>query len=55
VARTLTAGLCADARVGGLTSRREEVNGQPGTLFFEREGRPAGVMMLDIADDQIQA
>ena len=43
------------ARFGGFTTRREEVNGQPGTLFFDREGRLAGVMILDVADGQIQA
>ena len=55
VARTLIAGLRAGARFGGFTSRREEVNGQPGALFFDREGRLGGVMILDIADGQIQA
>ncbi len=54
VARTLIAGLRAAARFGGLTSRREEVNGQPGALFLDREGRLIGVMILDIADGQIQ-
>ena len=42
------------ARFGGFTTRREEVNGQPGTLFFDGEGRLAGVMILDVADGQIQ-
>ena len=42
------------ARFGGFTLRREEVNGQPGALFFDREGRLIGVMVLDIADGQIQ-
>jgi RNA polymerase sigma factor (sigma-70 family) len=54
VARILMAGLRALARFG-LTTRREEVNGQPGALFFDREGRLAGVMILDIAEGQIQA
>jgi RNA polymerase sigma-70 factor (TIGR02957 family) len=55
VARTLIAGLRAGARFGGFTSRREEINGQPGALFFDREGRLAGVMILDAAGGQIQA
>ena len=55
VARTLIAGRRAGARFGGFTWRREEVNGQPGALFFDREGRLAGVMILDVADGQIQA
>jgi hypothetical protein len=55
VARTLIAGRRAGARFGGFTLRREEVNGQPGALFFDREGSVAGVMILDVADGQINA
>jgi RNA polymerase sigma-70 factor (TIGR02957 family) len=56
VARTLIAGLRAGAtRFGSFTSRREEINSQPGALFFDREGRLGGVMILDVADGQIQA
>jgi RNA polymerase sigma-70 factor (ECF subfamily) len=55
VARTLIAGLRAGARFGGFTLRRDEVNGQPGALFLDREGRLGGVMILDVADGQIQA
>ena len=54
VARLLIAGLRALARVGGVTLRREEVNGQPGALFFDREERLISVAILDIADGQIQ-
>src|ERR671910_113274 len=54
VARTLMAWLRAGARLGGFTSRREEVNGQPGALFFDREDRLISVMILDVADGQIQ-
>jgi RNA polymerase sigma-70 factor (TIGR02957 family) len=54
VARTLIAGLRALTRIG-ITSRREEVNGQPGALFFDREGRLISVMSLDVAEGQIQA
>ena len=39
----------------GITSRREEVNGQPGALFFDPEGRLVSVMVLDVADGQVQA
>jgi RNA polymerase sigma-70 factor (TIGR02957 family) len=53
VARTLIAGLRALTRFG-VTSRREEVNGQPGTLFFDREGGLISVMTLDVADGHIQ-
>ncbi len=55
VARTLIARRRAGSRFGGFTSRREEVNGQPGALFFDSEGKLAGVMILDVADGQIQA
>jgi RNA polymerase sigma-70 factor (TIGR02957 family) len=54
VARTLIAGLRTVARAGGFTLRREEVNGQPGALFFDLEGRVGGVMVLDVVDGQIQ-
>src|SRR5829696_1909796 len=54
VARTLMAWLRAGTRVAGLTSRREEVNGQPGALFLDREGRLIAVMILDVAEGQIQ-
>jgi RNA polymerase sigma-70 factor (TIGR02957 family) len=54
VARLLIAGLRTLARGGGFTTRREEVNGQPGTLFLDRDGRLISVAILDIADGQIQ-
>jgi RNA polymerase sigma-70 factor (ECF subfamily) len=55
VARALIAGLRATRRrLGGMTWRREEVNGQPGALFLDREGRLIGVMILDVAAGQIQ-
>jgi hypothetical protein len=48
---------CSTARLqtllGGFTSRSEEVNGQPGALF-DREGRLISVVILDVADGQIQ-
>jgi RNA polymerase sigma-70 factor (ECF subfamily) len=55
VARALTAGLRAVTRIDGVSWRRELVNGQPGAVFVDREGRLLGVMSLDIADGQIQA
>jgi RNA polymerase sigma-70 factor (TIGR02957 family) len=54
VARTLMAWLRAGTRVVGLSSRREEVNGQPGALFFDRDDKLISVMILDIAEGQIQ-
>ncbi len=54
VARTLIAGLRNAARIGGFTIRPEEINGQPGALLLDGEGRLAGVMVLEMADSQIQ-
>ena len=54
VARTLMAGLRVRTRFG-FTLRREEVNGQPGALVFDREGRLIFVIILDVAEGQIQA
>jgi hypothetical protein len=55
VARTLTAGFARlPTLLGGFTSRREELNGQPGALFFDPEGGLIGVMILDVAEGQIQ-
>lgn len=55
VARTLLAWLRAGARAGGVTWRREEVNGQPGARVLDHEGRLISVMVLDVAEGQIQA
>jgi RNA polymerase sigma-70 factor (TIGR02957 family) len=54
VARTLITGLRATTRFGGITWRRQEVNGQPGALAVDREGKLIGVMSLDVADGRIQ-
>jgi RNA polymerase sigma-70 factor (TIGR02957 family) len=56
VARTLIGGLrSTSARIGGLTWRREEVNGQPGALVLDPEGRLIGVVTLDVAEGQIRS
>jgi RNA polymerase sigma-70 factor (ECF subfamily) len=54
VARTLMAWWRAGARLAGYTIRREDVNGQPGAMFFDSEGKLMSVMVLDIAEGQIQ-
>ena len=55
VARTLIKGWRhAGTRVSGLTARRQEVNGQPGGLLLDREGRLIAVVILDVAEGQIQ-
>jgi RNA polymerase sigma-70 factor (TIGR02957 family) len=56
VARTLRAGLRRLERlIGSFTLRQEELNGQPGALVFDAEGRLISVIVLDVADGQIQA
>jgi RNA polymerase sigma-70 factor (ECF subfamily) len=53
VARTLSAGMSAVARVG-VRIHVTEVNGQPGVMAIDEHDRLVGVMALDIADGQIQ-
>jgi RNA polymerase sigma-70 factor (ECF subfamily) len=55
VARTLLAWMRAAVRIGGVTMRSAEVNGQPGALVLDPEGRLVNVMALDVADGQVQA
>jgi len=51
----LLAGLGAQARSLGLRIKMTELNGQPGALFLDPEGRLTNVMSLDIADGMVQA
>jgi RNA polymerase sigma-70 factor (TIGR02957 family) len=53
VARLLIGGLRTATRFG-ISWHREEVNGQPGALMLDREGRLTGVITLDVAEGQIQ-
>jgi RNA polymerase sigma-70 factor (ECF subfamily) len=55
VARTLLAWFRATARIGGVTLRSAEVNGQPGAMVLDPEGRLVNVLALDVADGQVQA
>ena len=55
VTRTLLAWFRAAARIGGVTLRSAEVNGQPGALVLDPEGRLVNVLALDVADGQVQA
>jgi len=54
VARTLAVWGRQGARVAGAALRPVEVNGQPGALLLDPEGRLIGVMALDIAGGQVQ-
>lgn len=56
VARALITGLrTARARYGGFIRRSRQLSGQPGALLFDRHGRLASIVILDIADGQIQS
>jgi RNA polymerase sigma-70 factor (ECF subfamily) len=50
----LLAGLGAQAKRLGLRIQPTELNGQPGAMFLDPEGRLINVMSLDIADGLIQ-
>jgi RNA polymerase sigma-70 factor (TIGR02957 family) len=54
VARTLRNWARAAPRLGGVTMRRVDVNGQPGVMMLDPEGRVFSVMALDIAEGRIQ-
>ena len=55
VARTLAAWSRAGARIGTITARREEINGQPGAVFVDPEGKVISLMVLEIAGGQVAA
>jgi RNA polymerase sigma-70 factor (ECF subfamily) len=54
VARTFGAWMRQGRRIAGLELREIEVNGQPGAMILDGEGRLLSVMTLDIADGQVQ-
>lgn len=54
VARSVIAGLSRGRRLSGFSWRPEMVNGQPGAAFVAGDGRLGGVMILAIAERQIQ-
>jgi hypothetical protein len=53
VARLVTNWFRLAARVPGVSTRAVEVNGGPGALFLDAEGRLVGVLALDVAGDRI--
>jgi RNA polymerase sigma-70 factor, ECF subfamily len=53
VARFLL-GLGRQARLQGVDLRVAVINGQPGALAFDPDGRLLGALCLDIADGQVQ-
>jgi RNA polymerase sigma-70 factor (TIGR02957 family) len=54
VARTLRNWARLGERIGGVSWRRVQVNGQPGAMTFDSDGRLINVMALDIANGQVQ-
>jgi RNA polymerase sigma-70 factor (TIGR02957 family) len=55
VARTLRAWARQGIERAGATIRPAQVNGQPGAVSFDREGRVISVMALDVAGGRVQA
>jgi RNA polymerase sigma-70 factor (TIGR02957 family) len=55
VARTLVAWARAAEHFGGVTLRGVELNGQPGAMALDPQGRLLNVMGLEIAGGQIRA
>ncbi|MEV7235897.1 RNA polymerase sigma-70 factor [Streptomyces sp. NPDC051020] len=53
VARLLAALVAPFARIGGVVEPHE-VNGQPGAIFRDRDGRVINTWTLDVLDGQIQ-
>jgi RNA polymerase sigma-70 factor (ECF subfamily) len=51
----LMAGTLAQAKGVGVTFRAAHVNGQPGVMFVDDEGRIGAVMSVDVADGLVQA
>ncbi|MGH2952646.1 MAG: RNA polymerase sigma-70 factor [Solirubrobacterales bacterium] len=54
VARTFLAWMRQGALIPGVEIRRTEVNGQPGALVLDGDGKLIGVMALDIAVGRVQ-
>jgi RNA polymerase sigma-70 factor (ECF subfamily) len=53
VARVLAAIIAPFLRIGGVMEP-QEVNGQPGAVFRDRDGKVINTLALDILDEQIQ-
>jgi RNA polymerase sigma-70 factor (ECF subfamily) len=50
----LFAGIGGQLRELGITIQRRRVNGQPGAVFLDREGRLTNVWSLDVVDGAVQ-
>ena len=54
VTRLLLGATAQGERLSIAGMRRVTINGQPGALFLDPEGRPVVVVSLDVADDVVQ-
>jgi RNA polymerase sigma-70 factor (ECF subfamily) len=54
VARVLLGTADGGRRLGVIGMRTVAINGQPGALFLDAEGRPIAVVTVDVADDLVQ-
>jgi RNA polymerase sigma-70 factor (ECF subfamily) len=54
VARTLLNWMRAAGRIPGLELRPQEINGSPGLLILDADGRVAAVLVLEIGSGQIE-
>lgn len=55
VAHTLVAWGKAGTRIGNVAMKPTEINGQPGAMLLDGEGRVFSVLALEIADGYVQA
>jgi RNA polymerase sigma-70 factor (ECF subfamily) len=55
VARFMVGIARPERGAAGITLHRVDVNGQPGRMMVDVEGRPVGVLTLDVADGLVQA
>jgi RNA polymerase sigma-70 factor (ECF subfamily) len=54
VARLLLGRAVQGAQLGVTETKHVEINGQPGALFSDADGRVVAAVVLDIADDLVQ-
>ena len=54
VARLLQGPSARGERLGVIGMHTTSINGQPGAIFLDADGRPVAVVTIDIADDLVQ-
>ena len=54
VARFMVGIARPERGAAGITLHRVDVNGRPGRLMVDADGRPVGVLSLDVADGLVQ-